>query len=153
MATLKADIKTAITAVTTAILTGGIFDSNEIYADNDTDGGGYDWASQNGVTESNGVTLKPHGIIRWREANAYQIDSPKLAAEREFFEIFLYQDMGYAVIDAAKVAIKAALHDKIYYPSDRQLASLQFVTFSTELKAPEYQHKPMKFLRFSVIGR
>jgi hypothetical protein len=152
MATLKADIKTAIAAATTAILTGGIFDSNEIYADNDTDGGGYDWANGQGLF-TNGVTLVPHGIIRWREANAYQADSPKLAAEREFFEIFLYQDMGYAVIDAAKVAIKAALHELILYPTDRQLAHIQFATFSTELKAPEYAMKPMKFLRFGVIGR
>jgi len=152
MATLKADVKTAIAAATSAILTGGIFDSNEIYADNDTDGGGYDWANGQGLY-TNGVTLVPHGIMRWRESNAYQVNSPKLAAEREFLEIYLYQNMGYATIDSAKVAIKAALHDQIFYPSDRGLAHLTFATFSTELKAQEYQWKPMKFIRFSVIGR
>jgi hypothetical protein len=152
MATLKADIKAAIASATTAILTGGIFDSNEIYADNDTDGGGYDWANGQGLF-TNGVTLKPHGILRWGENNAYQVDSPKLAAEREFLEIYLYDNASYSTIDAAKVAIKTALHDQIYYPSDRGLAHLQYVFFSRELKAPEYQYKPMKFLRFSVIGR
>lgn len=152
MATLKEDVKAAIETATSSILTGGIFDSNEIYGDDAVDGGGYQWAKDQGLFSN--TILAPHGIIRWREANAYQIEHPKLAAEREFFEIFLYQDMGYAVIDAAKVAIKAALHDKYYYPSDRELAHLLYVMFSTELKADEYGGlKPMKFLRFSIVGR
>jgi hypothetical protein len=153
MATLKEDVKTAIATATSAILTGGVFDSNEIYGDDAVDGGGYQWAIDKGLFDLDNTTLVPHGIIRWREANAHQINSPKLAAEREFFEIYLYQDMGYAVIDAAKVAIKAALHELILYPTDRQLAHIQYATFSTELKAPEYAMKPMKFLRFGVIGR
>ena len=152
MATLHVDIKAAIATATSAILTGGIFDSNEIYGDDDTDGGGYDWANGQELY-TDGISLVPHGIIRWSDNNAYQIDSPKLAAEREFFEVYLYQDAGYNTIDAAKVAIKAALHDQIYYPSDRQLAHVLYAFFSKELKAQEYQYKPMKFLRFSVIGR
>lgn len=153
MATLHADIKADIAAVTTAILTGGIFDSNEIYADNDTDGGGYDWASGQNLFTS-GVTLVPHGILRWSDSNAYQIEHPKLRAEREFFEIYLYENSGYATIDAAKVAIKAAIHDKKYRTtSDKGLAHVLYSFFSKELKAQEYQYKPMKLIRFGVIWR
>lgn len=152
MGTLHEDVKTAIATATSAILTGGVFDSNDIYDDDETDGGGYDWANAKGLL-TNGVTLVPHGILRWGDNNAYQVNSPKLAAEREFLSIFLYADMGYATIDAAKVAIKPVLHDQIFYPTDRELAHFQFVMFSTELKAQEYQWKPMKFIRFSVIGR
>jgi hypothetical protein len=153
MATLHEEVKTTIATATSAILTGGVFDSNEIYGDDAVDGGGYQWALDQGLFEVNKVTLKPHGIIRWREANAYQPEHPKLAAEREIFEIYLYQNMGYAVIDAAKVAIKDALHDVYFFTEDRELAHLLFATFSTELKAPEYAMKPMKFVRFSVVGR
>jgi hypothetical protein len=153
MTTLHEDVKAAIASATSSILTGGIFDSNEIYGDDAVDGGGYQWAIDQDLFDTDGVTLISHGIIRWRENNAYQIENPKLAAEREFFEIYLYQDMGYATIDAAKVAIKAALHDEILYPSDRGLAHLLYATFSIELKAPEYANKPMKFVRFSIVGR
>lgn len=152
MATLHADIKTLIATATSAILTGGVFDSNEIYGDDAVDGGGYQWANEQGLF-TDGVTLVPHAILRWGESNAHQADSPKLAAEREFLTVWLYQDMGYDVIDAAKIAIKTALHDQIFYPSDRELAHFLYVTFSQELKAQEYAWKPMKFIRFSVIGR
>jgi hypothetical protein len=153
MATLHEDVKTDIAAATSAILTGGIFDSNEIYGDDSVDGGGYQWANEQGLF-TDGVTLVPHGIIRWSDSNAYQIEHPKLRAEREFFEIYLYQDTGYATIDAAKVAIKAAIHDKKYRSSsDKGLAHVLYTFFSKELKAQEYQYKPMKLIRFGVIWR
>jgi hypothetical protein len=153
MATLHEDVKAAIASATSSILTGGIFDSNEIYGDDAVDGGGYQWAIDNDLFESDGMTLISHGIMRWGENNAYQSEHPKLAAEREFLTIWLYEDMGYEDIDAAKVAIKTALHDQYFYPTGRGLAHLLYATFSPELKAPEYANKPMKFVRFSIVGR
>jgi hypothetical protein len=154
MPTLYESVKTDIANAVTGILPGGIFDSNEIFEDNAIDGGGYKWAKRKGLFNGDNVTLKSHGIIRWSDSKPHQAEHPKLRAEREYFEIYLYQNIGYSDIDAAKEAIKEALHNKKYrYTSDKGLAHVLYEFFSKELKAPDYQNKPMKILRFGVIWR
>jgi hypothetical protein len=86
-----------------AIFTGGFFDAKTLPND------GLTMATI--PKEANGVTIKPTGVLRWREANP--VAGPNYAARR-FVEIYLYDDVshGRENIDYAMRRVWELLHKK-----------------------------------------
>lgn len=85
------------------IITGGFFDADSLPND------GLTMATI--PKEANGVTIKPTGVLRWREANP--VAGPNYAVRR-FVEIYLYDDVshGRENISSAKRRIWELLHQK-----------------------------------------
>lgn len=146
MATLHDTVKSLLASATASVLTGGVFDANDT---NDFDWGGWDWAKGQGLVSN--MKLIPHGKLRWQDSNAFQSEHPALGAERENVELYIYDQLGYAVIDQAIPLAKAALHNKLVENTDdRQLARVLMTFVSGEMMAEEYSNRPMKFMRFSI---
>lgn len=142
MATLRAAFKARLVADTAlmTLLTGGITDA----ADTDPDGG----SASEAPRETDGIRLKPHAKIRWRAANTFAPQT--LGPLRQTVEIYIYQDRGYATIEAAAKRLKALLHDTYMSADDAKLNHIVLTTISGELPAPEYGDAPLKIVRFSV---
>lgn len=124
-----------------ALLTGGVTDA----ADSDIDGGG----AADAPRAADGVTLLPHAKVRWRTANTLPVPR-QLGALRQTVEVYLYQDRGYDVIDAAALRLRDLLHDQYLTGASTKLNHVLFVTASGEIPAPEYLDKPSRFVRFSI---
>jgi len=105
MATLKAAALALLTGDTALGIkfTGGFFDADGL----PNDGLTLDTIAK----EANGVTIKPTGVLRWREANP--VAGPNYAVRR-FVEIYLYDDVshGRENIDYGKRRIWELLHKK-----------------------------------------
>jgi hypothetical protein len=83
MATLKASVLAILNddVALSGIITGGVFDADSL------PNGGLTVATI--AKESNGVTIQPTGVLRWRERNPVRGIS---YAARQFVEIYLYDD-------------------------------------------------------------
>jgi hypothetical protein len=105
MASLKATTLALLTADTAlvTVFTGGFLDADGLPND------GLTMATIQ--KEANGVTIKPTGVLRWREANP--VAGPTYAARR-FLEIYLYDDVshGREKIDYAERRIWQLLNKK-----------------------------------------
>jgi hypothetical protein len=105
MATLKATALALLTGDTAlmTVFTGGFFDVESLPNDGLT--------MDTILKEANGVTIKPTGVLRWREANP--VAGPTYAARR-FLEIYLYDDVshGRENIDYAERRIWQLLNKK-----------------------------------------
>lgn len=141
MPSFKDSLKTILTGSggLTALLTGGVLDAQDL----PRDGGG-----ANDIPRQLSGLINPFAIIRFREANRTSADV--LNAALESVEVYVYEDTGYNTIDAALALIFSLLNAVILYPTDRAIASLQWVHTSTEMIADEYGYAPMKMMRFQT---
>lgn len=143
MATFREAIKATLDADGTlaTLFPGGSFDAGLL--------------DQNGMTVDNaprevdGVTLQPFFVIRYREESPF--GSFPISAEEGEFELYLYQDTGYAIIDRGVNRVKALLHDTYIECEDRSLAHLIYEQASGELPAKELGYAPSRFIRFRVV--
>lgn len=126
MATLHNAFKAVLTSDSTlmALLTGGIFDAAVL----DYTGEGASQAPR----QSDGVTLKPHAVIRWG-AGTPNGSSYKVAGEVESVEVYVYQDTGYDVIESAILRMRTLLGDRYLTTDDRALAHV----LKTPFKGPQ----------------
>lgn len=143
MASIGTVIRQALegSAPLTAVLTGGIFDASEL--------------GRQGLLPSttglySGQVLNPCAIIRWGDTNTF---GPHYApqSERAFFEVYVYEDDGYASIDTAIRLIKQTLHRTAYTADNQRLNWVNWIHNSSELDAPELGGAAMKFARFELI--
>lgn len=144
MATLRQTVKSILQndATLMALLPGNILDS----ADMDFTGQGASQAPR----EADGITLKPHAVIRWSGSNPTGA-SYKVGAEAESVEVYVYQDTSYDVIESAIIRIRQLLHDTYLSTSDRALAHVNKAHISGEMPAEELGNAACKFIRFAII--
>lgn len=142
MATLRQTLKTTLEgdATLTAILPGGILDSDDM----PQDGGGASSAPRT----SDGVQINPFAVIRLGASNAF--GSRKVGAERESAEIYFYQDTGYDLIERAIGRVKTLLHDEYLEGDDRQIAHFLYTFSSQEVPADELGEVPCRFSRYQI---
>lgn len=143
MASLPTVIRTTLegTASLTALLTGGIYDAGEL--------------GRLGLTPDTaglytGDILNPCAVIRWRGTSPFGPHfSPQ--SQRQFFEVYLYQDDGYATIDSALLIVKQTLHRTQYTADNKRLCWVNWAQDSGELMADELGFAALKTARFEVI--
>lgn len=111
----------------TMILTGGIFDASEM------DREGMDLET---VRDATTKRLKPWAELRWRGSNPTG-PTDRLNAETRFLEVWLYEDMGYANIEAAKRIVKQLLHRKVFAADNYGLVWLRWAGDLGEFVADE----------------
>lgn len=143
MATMQTAIKTLLEddATLAALLTGGI------YFGEDLDANG--WSYDDLPKESNGVRIKPVGVLRFKSLNAYGPRGVK--AERGSVEVYCYAGWGYEVIDSAISRIKVLLDRHFEWGTDnRNLAHFVFTYVSAEEHDDEFGGLPMQFVRFQL---
>lgn len=145
MATLSTTIRQTLEAdaTLTAILTGGIFDAAEL------DKNGLN-ASISGLYTNE--QLNPCLVIRWRGAIPY---GPHYTAdrrsERQFFELYFYEENGNANIDAAIRRCKLLL-DRTQRTADNVgLCWVNWVNDMGEGVADELGGASMNFSRYEVM--
>ena len=145
MASFRDTLQTRLTSDATlmALLTGGVLDP----ADLPQDGGGAGSVPRN----TDGVTIKPFAILRGGPDGSYQGEDRILSAGAEFWEVYLYQDVGYGTIDQAVGRIKTLLHDTYITADDRAIAHVLYTFTSADLVADELGGCPMKLCRYQVI--
>jgi hypothetical protein len=143
MATLREVVKSTLNSDVTlaAILTGGVEDSE----DRGQDGGSADHAPR----DVDGVTILPHAVIRWRASNL--LPPQQIGAEEGTFEVYVYDDIGYATIESALSRIKTLLNLQYLQADDRGLAHVRQIYVSGELPADELGGAPCMFSRFAVV--
>lgn len=145
MTTLREAFKAALEgdATLVAILTGGIYDSDEL--------GRTGLTPDSVAREADGVTMKPAAVIRWRGENQSALKTDTIS-ERRFVELYLYADRGHAVLEQAKQRAKALLHRRQLGPTDDGLG-LNFILWVDsrgEFVADELQGAAADRLRFVV---
>ena len=134
--TLEAD------ATLTALLTGGIFDAEEL----DYSGEGAGQAPR----QADAVQLKPHAVIRWSGGSPTGA-SYKVAGEVESVEVYVYQDVGYDVIESAILRMRTVLGDRYLSADDRALAHVSKQPFrGPQTTADELGMASCQFVRFFV---
>lgn len=143
--TFQSDLRTLLTgdATLSTILTGGWWDSENLPREGMT--------LSSAPKQTDGITLKPFGVIRRRAMNDEGIRD--LNAERGVVEFYLYAHKGYATIEQAITRLKAVLNEKQFVSSDASLVFLKFSYISGELVAEELKNTPFKFCRFNLIVR
>lgn len=144
MATLRAKVKAVLTSDVTlmALLPGSILDAEVL----DYSGEG----SSQAPREADGVTLKTHAVIRWGSVSPNG-SGLKIGDEAETFEIYVYQDVGFDVIESVLIKIKKLLHDTYLTTDDRALAHVIKIFTSGEMPAEELGNAACRFVRFAVI--
>lgn len=145
MAPLRATLTTRLTGDATlmALLPGGVLDPSVL----PQDGGGAGSVPR----EADGVRIRPFAILRSGTDSSYQGEDRLLSAGSEFWEVYLYQDIGYSTIDAAVGRIKTLLHDTYVTADDRAIAHVLYTFTSADLVADELGGCPMKLCRYQVI--
>ena len=143
MANLRTTLRQRLEAdaALSAILTGGVFDVSEL----PQDGGGASYVPR----ETNGVTIKPHAVIRFGAASV-MFEPFKLAAQTQTAEVYVYQSKGYTEIERAHTRIQALLHDAYLTADDTQLAHVSLLYLSPDLRAEELEEAPMRFARYGI---
>lgn len=144
MSVLRTAFKEALEADATlnALLPGGIFDAEEM----DFTGQGSTQIPRDPV---DGITVLAHAIIRWRDDISYM--PYRLGAAQATVEVYVYQDTGYLVIEAAINRIRLTWHDRYLTADDQKIAHFSFVSKSGEVPAQSSAYPPARFIRFSII--
>jgi len=145
MPPLRATLKTTLTGDATlmALLSGVVLDAAVL----PQDGGGVGSVPR----EADGVRIRPFAIIRGGVDSSYQGEDRLLSAGSEFWEVYLYQDVGYGTIDSAIGRIKTLLHDTYITADDRAIAHVLYTFTSADLAAEELGGCPMKMCRYQII--
>lgn len=143
MATIQAAVRTLIESESQIInlLTGGVFDAAELgrVGLSPNTPGLYDAASR----------LKPAAVIRWRGAAQY---GPHFAGERRFFEIYIYEDDGNAIIEEVKRLLKNLLHRRMVTADGGGLWWINWISdFGEMFRETELGGAAADFCRFEVI--
>jgi hypothetical protein len=145
-----ADLKTVFReqletdATLTALLTGGVWDASELPVEGLAAG-----SLPSGVLESDGIRVKPFAAITWRAATPFGADV--LGAERQTVEVYVYQQVGYDVIDAVLRRLKGRLHDQPLGASDHEaLAWCLWAGDLGEMVAVELGQISMNRSRFEI---
>lgn len=80
-------------------------------------GGLYDWAqvgrrglTRATLTANDTVPIQPALFLHWSSATPFGGGEVGVAAQRVFFEVYFYQDSGYASIDAMRQRVMTLLH-------------------------------------------
>lgn len=137
-------------ATFSGLFPGGVFLSDDIDDDDDIDGGGWDWASENGLVEADELTIIAHAILRWGDSTPWQARWDVLEAEQESCELFMYVPFGQrTVLEQGVTASKKALNRKLIAADDRTIARAMFAFASKEIPAEEYQLTPSRFVRYA----
>jgi hypothetical protein len=144
MVALRALIKQTLEADAPlmVLLPGGILDADEL----PRDGGG----SASAPRQADEIRINPFAIVRTRDGNRTQMEIPARVTERETYEIYLYQDVGYDVIEQAIRRVIAVLNNQYLNATDRALAHLLYTFTSGEIPAEEFENAPCRFVRFQV---
>jgi hypothetical protein len=113
MTSLKATILATLNADTAlvTVFTGGFFDADSLPNDGLT--------MTTILKETDGVTIKPTGVLRWREANP--VAGPNYAVRR-YLEVYLYDDVshGRENIDYGKSRLWQLLHQTYISGTDNE---------------------------------
>lgn len=146
MPTLRELVKSTLTgdATLTALLPGGFMDANDL----PQDGGG----AASAPRQADAVRINPFGIIRYRAGSRTQADVPSLRSGRQSIEIYVYEDVGYGVIDAAIDRLIVLLDNTYLYPTDRAIVHLLHSFDSEEIPAEEFGNAPSRFARFDIVS-
>jgi len=145
MATLHATVKTMMTGDATlmALLTGGVFDGDSL----DFTGEGASEAPR----EADEVVLKPHAIIHW-DGRSPRGNARKVKGKLEPFEVYVYQDTGFDVIESAILRLCTLFEDKYLSVTDRALAHVTEDSFTSgEIADEAMGNAACKFVRFFIV--
>lgn len=146
MATLRDTLRTTAEADATlmATLTGGLFDASEL---------DYDGLSMASIPrESDGVTIKPFGVIRWRGGNRLETGSNDFYADSETVEIYLYAPVGYSSIESAMRRIRQVFDNRYLSADNRDMAHIRVMFNSGELPQDKLQMVACRFVRLQIIS-
>lgn len=137
-ATVRGELE-ADTTLTT-ILSGGIFDATEL----DRVG----LSLFDAIKDSIGK-LKPCAVIRWRGDHP---NGPHFNGQDRFFEIYLYEDVGYTNINSAKERIFQLLHRTHRTADNVGIGWINFVSGDPgEFVATELGNASGGVMKFQVI--
>lgn len=153
MTTLRAAFRARLTGDTTlnpalptgtplmSILTGGVHDADSL--------GRQGLTPSAALRAADGVTLLPTAVIRWSTSGVYGLRH----AERRFVFVWFYADKGGAVIEQAKLRVKALLHRHPLGVTATDKLGLNFVNWVgdvDDLVAEELQDAAAAYSRFTV---
>lgn len=144
MPTLRENIKVLLEADGTlsALLPGGWLDSEDLPQD---EGG-----AGSLPRDTDGLTVLPFGVLRWRASNAY--DHQKIGAERQSLETYFYAEVGSADLEAVVSRVKALLHETYTEGDDRALAHVVYTFTSGELPPDEHLGGASgQFSRYNIV--
>lgn len=133
LATLNAD------ATLATILTGGVHDASIL----PREGMGLGAVP----VQADGVTIQPFAVVRWGVANPAEVVA---LSERRSVTIWVYQHVGFAVIEAACKRLKQLLHQAQLATDDAGYALFQWTQDGGELPADELGGAAGSFIRFTV---
>lgn len=143
MATLRAAVKTALTADATlmAILTGGI---------NDFEGyGRLGLTPSNATYAADGITLLPCAVITWStETPAMETYSGQ--GRRRFMQLWVYSHASYATIDSALRRAETVLHRLKISTDDVRQALLIYANDGPDYVDDTMQGALARFSRYAV---
>lgn len=126
-----------------ALLSGGVFDYDNI---DDIDRGGMDWSPK----EDDGIRLAPHAKLRWGTVLPHG-ENILLAAEEESLDIYIYQDIGYTVIDAVAKRLKELLHTEYVTGDDVGLSFFTFANLTNQTNAEELNDASLRVMTFQNV--
>lgn len=143
MATVRQALKTHLLADATlaALLTGGVLDAEDL----PLDGG----SLSDIPLQNDGVRIKPFVVCRWRLTTPKEIIA---SSQRRTLELYFYQDVGYATIEAAQQHVKSILHQVKLLAADdaARYAFFNWQQDRGELPAPEFGNVASIMSRYSV---
>ncbi|MEL7435892.1 MAG: hypothetical protein AAFN11_18240 [Chloroflexota bacterium] len=150
MPTMFEEIQSKIQTASSSILTGGIFTSDD---SRNASGGGYEWAREQGLV--NNTLMTAHGILRMGDATPYQTNAHHLRASLQTIELYMHADYGNnALLESAIAPIEEAFPaGDVYAGDDRQLYAFLPIFVSGEIPAEEYQNRPTRMIRLSIIQK
>jgi hypothetical protein len=106
MTTIREAVRAVLTADTAlmALATGNVHDDDSLN-------------NQHGLTPAalqvgDDPTIRPGIYIRWTTSDPFGVNDATLHAERGFFEVYFYQNTGYATITAMRDRVKRLLHQQ-----------------------------------------
>lgn len=138
---IRTDIRETLAADATlaAILTGGIYDASELPEDGLTPSG------VPGAFDAVG-RLSPVAVVRFSTMTETELIG---ASKRRFFQIWIYDDVGYANIDTAQARCRVLLHRRKRFKTDG--GTVYYTTWvddTDEMRAEELGGKPMGMSRY-----
>ena len=103
-----------------ALLTGGIFDADDF--------GETGLSMDKAPKDTNGVTIKPFASIRWRDSST--AEPYRVGGQYGFIEVYVYQAVGYDIIEPALTRIMALINTQYLIADDRAIAYFKQNTIS-----------------------
>lgn len=147
MATMKEAVRAVLTGDATlmALATGGVHDHDTV---------GRRGLTRETLMTAGVVAIKPAIYINWTTEAPFGVRQATLQAERLFFEVYFYQDSGYATIVSMRKRVKALLNyqpTQYNSPANEWMHDIRWAGDLLEMKDEELGGVSMERTRYEVL--